>query len=677
MRQPAKMCGISGIINTGSGKYGFAEIKAMTDLVKHRGPDDVGYFMIGENNTILSAGDNDTPAEVYSTSTPYKPVVNIADAGQNGYTAALGHRRLAILDLSPYGHCPMSYKDGRYWITFNGEIYNFNELKEELILIGHQFISHTDTEVILAAYAEWGAECLQHFHGMWAFAIYDIQKQEIFLARDRFGIKPLYYWLSPGKSFCFASEIKQFTVLPGWKAKLNHQRAFDYLVYNMTDHTDETMFTGVYHVKAGHYLKCHVNNIPATDAGRVRLTKWYQPKYTGTAISFEEAAVNFEKYFKASVKKHLVSDVPLGTALSGGLDSTSIVCEINNLLQTEGKNNKQQTFSYCSADERYNEKKWVEAVLQSVNVDAHYVEENEKSVTDKALKLIWYNDEPNQNQSELATYYVYQLAKEKNIKVLTNGQGADEYLTGYEAFSQFRWLQLLKKGKFSKLNYEIDNNKIFSDYGRLGTYIRLCYFMVPAFVQKLFRKRSSTYKAITSVIDTHILKTSDRHPYNDMEYNTKSIFNIAHRQMLNNPLQKYLRYDDRMSMANSVEARAPFLDHPLVEFTTQLPADYLDGVGEHKKILLHGLKNILPPAILARKDKIGFVTSEEKWVCRQMTAEFRQALQDSVHHSKGILKPEALKYFDDIVSGAIPFNYTYWRLIAFGNWMKIFNVQVN
>ncbi len=648
----------------------------MTDIVKHRGPDDAGYLLIGENNAILSAGDIDTPGDVYTTSTPYQPTITIADAGKNVCTVALGHRRLAILDLSPYGHCPMSYKDGRYWITFNGEIYNFNELKEELILTGHQFISHTDTEVILAAYAEWGTDCLQRFHGMWAFAIYDIQQQEIFLARDRFGIKPLYYWISPGKSFCFASEIKQFTVLPGWKATLNTQRAFDYLVYNMTDHTDETMFTSVYHVAAGHYLKCRVNNISITDTSRVKLTRWYQPKYTGTVLSFEQAAADFEKHFKASVKKHLVSDVPLGSAFSGGLDSTAIVCEINNLLKEEGKNNKQQTFSYCSADERYNEKKWVDIVLPSVQVDAHYVEEEKKSVTDTALKLIWYNDEPNQSQSELATYYVYQLAKENSIKVLTNGQGADEYLSGYEAFSQFRWLQLLKKGKLKRLNFEIDNYSSYTNYGRIGTYVRLCYFMVPPFVRKFFRKRTATYKTITAVIDTNKLKTSGSHPYNEMEYKADSIFNIAHRQMFNNPLPKYLRYEDRMSMANSVEARVPFLDHQLVEFTTQLPADYLDGLGEQKKILLYGLKNILPPAILSRKDKIGFATSEEQWVRQQMTAEFRQLLQDSIDHSGGIIKPEALAYFDGVVSGDIPFDFTYWRLIAFGAWMKTFNVHI-
>lgn len=669
------MCGISGIINTAPGGFGTTEIIAMTGTVKHRGPDDAGYLLIDSHHSVTAAGDGDTPAGVFSTYTPYKPGINIEDAPVNGYTALLGHRRLAILDSTAFGHCPMSYQHGRYWITYNGEIYNFKEIREELTSRGRHFISQSDTEVILAAYAEWGPQCLQRFCGMWAFAIYDTQLQEIFLARDRFGIKPLYYWLSPGNSFCFASEIKQFTVLPGWKATLNKARAFDYLVYNMTDHTDETMFAGVYHITAGHYLKFQVGRIPKTKAGRVPLTRWYQPKFTGSTLSFEDAATTFEQYFKASVKKHLIADVPLGSALSGGLDSTAIVCEINSLLSCEAESTRQQTFSYCASDERFNEKKWVDTVLQSVNVAANYVNENEKSIAPKALELLWYNDEPNQSQSELATYYLYRLAKEKNIKVLTSGQGADEYLSGYEAYTQFRWLQLLKKGKFKRLNFEIDNCHTFTSYGRLGTYIRLCYFLVPAFVQKFFRKRTSHYKTITAVIDEGMLPVPDKHPFNDMEYNSKSIFNIAHRQMLHTPLPKYLRFEDRMSMANSVEARVPFLDHHLVEFVTQLPADYLDGLGEQKKILLHGLKNIMPPAILSRKDKIGFVTSEERWVRSEKTAEFRQLLCDSIQYSAGIITPRALQYFDGLVKGTIPFNYTYWRLIAFGHWMKTFNVQ--
>ncbi len=669
------MCGISGIINKDVSAFNVSDIKAMTDIVHHRGPDDAGYVLIDNNANIHLAGDADTPQQVYNSNVPYKPATDITAYKQNKYEVAFGHRRLAIVDLSPCGHCPMSYSNNRYWITYNGEIYNFKELQKELQQLGHHFISQSDTEVILAAYAQWGTECLQKFNGMWAFAIYDKDTKEIFLARDRFGIKPLYYWIAPNQSLCFASEIKQFTVLPGWLAKLNNQRAFDYLMYNMTDHTDETMFTGVFHIPAGYYYHADVNNIKINPGEKLGLTKWYQPQYKGSNISFEKAAITFEKHFKESVKEHLTADVQVGSSLSGGLDSSAIVCEINSLLKEAGKTDIQKTISYCSADERYNEKKWVEEVMKAVQVEPHYISESAEGVIEKALELVWYHDEPNQSQSELATWHVYRLAKEKKIKVLINGQGADEYLSGYEAFSHFRWLQLLKKGKIRKLNYEIDNSTTYANAGRVSTYIHLFYFMVPAFVRKFFSTKTSTYKTIASLISFEKLGAKEQHPYDEMKYKSDSIFNIAHRQVLHNPLPKYLRYEDRMSMANSIEARVPFLDHRLVEFTTQLPADYLDGVGETKKILLHGLKNILPASILARKDKIGFVTSEEKWVRQQMTGEFRKLLQESIDNSKGIIKPGALVYFDNIVKGTVPFSYNYWRLIAFGVWMKRFNVK--
>lgn len=670
------MCGISGIINIGTNNLGVAAIKAMTDIVKHRGPDDAGYVLIDSNSSVLPVADDDTPAAVYEVNTPYRPVVKINHNDQKDIAVALGHRRLAILDLSPFGHCPMSYSDGRYWITFNGEIYNFSSLKEELILLGHCFISHTDTEVVLAAYAQWGAACLQRFHGMWAFAVYDVTMQEIFLARDRFGIKPMYYWATPGKSFCFASEIKQFTVLPGWKAILNNRRAYDYLVYNMTDHTDETMFAGVFQVPAGHYCKYNVKNITIDPHGRTSLIKWYEPRYTGSTISFTEAAENFGCIFRASVKKHMVSDVPLGAALSGGLDSSSMVCEMDSLLKDSG-GIKQKTFSYSSSDERYNERKWIDEVLKQVSADAYFVEEKDRDIINTAIQLIWYNDEPNQSQSELATYYVYRLAKDNNIKVLISGQGADEYLSGYKSYRLFRWAQLFKKGKFKRLAAEIKSSKAHINYGLWGTYTRLLYFFMPGRLKKIFRKGGGAYKATTAVIDLKKLGENQSHPYDDEAYADDSIFKIAFRNLFYNPLPKYLRYEDRMSMANSVEARVPFLDHELVEFTIQQKADYLDAPGEQKRILLHGLKNILPPAILSRKDKIGFVTSEEKWVRKQMTPAFRQLLQEAVTHSRGILKPEALLYFDSVVDGTEPFNYNYWRLIAFGTWMKTFDVQLN
>jgi asparagine synthase (glutamine-hydrolysing) len=648
----------------------------MTDPIQHRGPNDVGYLLFDNLEQVHIVGDDDTPQSVYDSSVSYTPNASIAQSNDIDFTVALGHRRLSIIDLSTYGHLPMSYNNGRYWITFNGEIYNYKQLKDELILLGHSFISKTDTEVILAAYIQWGASCLQKFNGMWAFSIYDCITKEIFLSRDRFGIKPLYYWVSPQQAFCFASEIKQFTFLPDWQAVLNGQRGYDYLVYNMTDFTDETMFKGVYHIPPGHYYKAAVNNIQFTKQGKIATTQWYLPTYSGYNGSFEQAAKTFETHFKNSVKEHLISDVPVGSALSGGLDSSAIVCEINNLLKEEGKADIQKTFSYCSSDSRYNEKKWIDEVTKVTKVDAHFVTLNGNEVFEKTEELIWFNDEPTQSQSVLASYQVYQSAKNNNVKALINGQGADEYLSGYGAFNIFRRVQLLKKLKFKKLHAEIKYATSSTNGSTIGAYFELFYFLAPNFIKRFCSNNTANHKQLVATISVSNLKAKNQHPYDSIPYESKSIFDIAYKQLLYDPLQKYLRFEDRMSMANSIEARVPFLDHRLVDFATQLPADYLDSKGELKKIMLHGLKNILPDAILNRKDKIGFITSEENWVRKEFSKEFRSMLQESINASSGIIKPEALAYFDKLVAGTIPFTYNYWRFIQFGLWMKKFKVSL-
>ncbi len=670
------MCGISGIINKDlANGYNSRGLKAFTDPISHRGPDDVGYILIDASGKLLIMGDDVTPKEVYESGSPSKPALNINDEPIYEFEVALGHRRLSVIDLSPMGHSPMCYNNTRYWITFNGEIYNYKELKKELSILGHNFVSLTDTEVILAAYAEWGSACQQKFNGMWAFCIYDTIAKEIFLSRDRYGIKPLYYWYSPQQSFCFASEIKQFTFLPRWKAILNGQRALDYLLYNMTDHTNETMFKGVFHVPPGHCYKASIYNINTDTSGKIITEKWYQPLFKGYNGSFKEAAKKFETLFKNSVKDHLMSDVVVGAALSGGLDSSAIVCEIDNLLKEANKQDAQETFSFCSSEEWSNEKKWVDEVIKVTNAKTNYVYLKVADVFEKTEELIWYNDEPTQSQSLLASYQVYAAAKQSNIKVLLNGQGADEYLSGYGSFNTFRLVEFLKQGKFKKIKEEIVQvyGKGKPDYFKV--YLSLCYHLVPAFVKRYFSNKVKSHQALKSIISLKHLRALPLHPHSNIPYKSNSIFNITQRQLLHDPLQKYLRFEDRMSMANSIEARVPFLDHRLVEFSSQLPAAYLDGIGELKKLLLHGLKDILPAAILNRKDKIGFITAEQNWMRTDHTAEFKQMLIKSVSLSKGILKPEALEYFDKVVDGTVPFSYSYWRLIQFGLWMKVFNVE--
>ncbi len=669
------MCGISGIINDINKTCQVKDLLAMTDIISHRGPDGEGYLLFDEQHKAHVLGGKDTPAGAYLYDMPYRPSAAIQTYHEK-FTVALGHRRLSIIDLSPLGHVPMSYCNGRYWITFNGEIYNYQAIRKQLELLGHTFISHTDTEVILAAYSQWGESCLHHFHGMWAFAIYDTVTEEIFLARDRFGIKPLYYWAAAGGGFCFGSEIKQFTTLPGWKAILNKQKAYDFLVYNMADHTDETMFERVFQIPPGHFFKSKTDKIITGETGKIVHEKWYKPVYKGYNGTFEDAAKDFKKHFKESVKEHLIADVPVGAALSGGLDSSAIVCEVNELLKEEGNQHIQKTFSYCADDVRYNERKWMDEVTSWTNVEANYVSSSGDSVFKHSEELIWHMDEPNQSQSELATWEIYKAAKDNDIKVLMSGQGADEYISGYEGFSTFRWLQLLKKLKFKMLNNEITQNQPHQILRIVKAYFNLMYFFVPRRIRRVLSRKTEYYKLMMSLVSLENLQAKEHHPFDSIPYEANSIFNIAHKQLLHYPLPKYLHFDDRLSMSNSVEARVPFLDHRLVEFTTQLPADYLDGMGNSKKIMKFGLKDILPEKIRNRKDKIGFITAEERWVKESHTDKFRKMLEISIKNSKGLIKPEAIHYFDKLCKGEIPFDYTYWRLIAFGIWMKKFEVGI-
>ena len=265
-------------------------IVAMTNLARHRGPDDEGYLLIGEPGSEPDLlGGPDTPADAYRSSAPFAPTAAI-DGRDRPVTLAFGHRRLSIIDLSVLGHQPMSTPDRRYWLVYNGEIYNYRELADELSGLGYRFTSHCDSEVILAAYATWGRASLARLNGMFAFAIYDARERTLFLARDRFGIKPLYYWVTPRHALAFASEIKQFTAMPGWSARLNVARASAFLANGLTDNGDETMFAGVYHLLPGHCATIPTHGMPVDGHGRIPTTAWYHLEPAPFQGTFEDAA---------------------------------------------------------------------------------------------------------------------------------------------------------------------------------------------------------------------------------------------------------------------------------------------------------------------------------------------------------------------------------------------------
>jgi asparagine synthase (glutamine-hydrolysing) len=649
------MCGISGALSSRPIKL--RSLVMMNEIIKHRGPDDEG-FVLFDSSSFQVLGGSDTTGDAWSSNIIYTPRVDINESSFKG-NVGLGHRRLSILDLSVKGHQPMSSNDERYWITFNGEIYNYLEIRSELISLGHSFNTDTDTEVVLSAYHEWGEECQNRFNGMWAFAIYDRQQNLIFLSRDRFGIKPLYYWYSPQGDFYFASEIKQFTVLPGWRAILNMKRASDYLFDALTDHTDETLFTGVYMIPPSNYVLDSIETILSYKS-KLKTQRWYTPTISKFKLSFEDAKNEFLAKFKESVSLHLRADVPVGSALSGGLDSSSIVSYINVLLKQEGRTGLQKTFSSCSLDPRFDERIWMEEVVKETKVDGHFIYPKGEDVFSLTEKLIWYMDEPYNSQSVFMGYHVFDEARKSNIKVLLNGQGADEYLSGYGAFRDLRLKKLIYGFNVSGIIHELH------DYKKI---IKVIVEIIAPWFIKYRNKRRALKKRY---IDNSVLT------YKNTTIALNTLKEISDQQLYVDPLPKFLRWEDRNSMAHSIEARVPFLEYRLIEYVQSLPIEYLDSPNSSKRILVEALKGILPEKVRNRKDKKGFITPEERWFKQDFGQRYLDMFLSVAKYSKGIIiEKEAKIYLDKMQKGEIKFDYSYWHMILFCIWMKRFNVELS
>lgn len=662
------MCGISGIVSKNN--INLASIAQMNAIIKHRGPDDEGFALFNKTNCLI-AGGNDTAKETWQATESYCPQIHIKDINEN-VQIAFGHRRLSILDLSPKGHQPMCSKDKRYWITYNGEVYNYIEIRKELEDLGHQFTTNTDTEVIINAYVEWGSDCQHKFNGMWAFAMYDHQTKNIFLSRDRFGIKPLYYWFSPTGDFCFASEIKQFTVLPNWKAILNERMAYDFLYYSTTDHCEETLFKGVYHIPPGNECCFSIHELTAQAKNKKLKTKqWYNPVIKPFKGSFEEAKKQFLSLFKQSVELHLRADVPIGSALSGGLDSSSIVSYINLLLQKEGKTELQKTFSSCSDDKKYDEREWMDEVVKATNVDGHFVYPQGKDIFTKTEKIVWHLDEPYQSQTAFMGYHVFEEAARNKVRVLLNGQGADEYLSCYGDIRFLRQLELLKKVKLNSLVKELGSVK------SLWQFIFIAFYKaVPNSIKYFKPLNQLAYKQINDLVNNSLITAK---PHINLLFNKKPLdrLGVSIFQLFRDPLPRYLRWEDRNSMAHTVEARVPFLDYRLVEFGLSLPVHFLDSPFQLKRVLVEAMKGILPEKVRQRKDKKGFITPEERWFKQDYKEEFINYFKENSSFAKNVINTdEAMSFLKRIQSPNSPFNPNYWHIIVFSVWMKTFNVQL-
>ena len=630
------MCGIAAIVSRMPVR-GYP-IRAMMDRVRHRGPDDEGY-LYASPDALTALGGPDTPADAFAANLAFSPALPIDRAGHLTANVVLGFRRLSILDLSVRGHQPMSTPDRRYWIVFNGEIYNYRELGAELTRLGHRFISHCDTEVLLAAFAQWGTACFARCNGMWACIIYDAVAGTVTACRDRFGIKPLYYWAAPDGAVCFASEPKQFSAVAGWHASINVPHASHFLETGVTDDDDQTLFDRVFRLRPGELVELSIAGCTTLSDGRLAVRRWYTlspSPFTGT---FEDAAAECRRLLTDSVRLMLRSDVPIGSCLSGGIDSSSVVCLSHRLLTAQGLTGRQKTFSAVTPSLPIDERQWIDEVVRATGVAAHFTTPTAEDLTDAAERMAWHQDEPVSGTSVFAQWCVFEMASVTGMKVMLDGQGADETFAGYHSFFAPYLAGLLRHGRVGETWTEL---AALNARHRLG----------------IGRGLRGAIRALAGAGDSGAV----------------GVAALSLAQLTRGNLQMLLRFEDRNSMAHSIEARVPFLDHRLVEFALGLPDAFKLGGGVTKRVLRAAMSGVLPDRIRDRVDKIAFATPEDGWMSGEQRDWFRGELAAAIEISNQLVPASSLPRFDASVSGFRPFGRAPWRAISFGHWMRVFAV---
>lgn len=657
------MCGLAGLFDPKGGISG-GWLRAMCEVIRHRGPDDEGYYLDGS-----AQGGPDTPSACYAH--PY-PLPLTPWSGGEGLSVALGHRRLSILDLSPAGHQPMASAEGDVWIVFNGEVYNFVELRAELEGLGHTFSSHSDTEVILAAWRQWGADCLARFNGMFSLLLWDSRQRVLFAARDRFGVKPLYWWRSPQGVLAFASEIKQFSVLPGWSAKVNGARGYDFLNWGLTDHGTETLFDGVHQLAGGEMLLMRFDDLAKPPTPH----RWYELRAEPSDLSFEAAAEKFAALFDDAVRLRLRADVPVGTGLSGGLDSSSIVCAMARQLRAAGGGAAQRAFSACAEDPRFDERRFIDVVVEATGVEPHRCFPSMTGLFDLLPTLTWHQDEPFGSTSIFAEWTVFDLVRSTDVKVTLDGHGADEMLCGYHVYFGALLTGLLRQGRLSAVAEELSALRRVHGTGPTAMIKLVADALLPDPARNLLRRLGGKTTLDADWISPAVVGASPLDPFAASGGRGRGVDEMSRSQLLHTSLPLQLHWADRDSMAHSVESRVPFLDYRLVEFVLGCTEQQRIGQGTTKRLLRAGLADLLPPAIAARRDKMGFVTPEQDWVQRADPAGFQRRVATAVEQSRGVLTAGALDKARPIIAGEKPYNPVVWRMISFGAWMERFGVSI-
>ena len=662
------MCGIAGIVSFQHGKINLPTvIKKMTDTIHHRGPDGEGFLFCSEHIAIAAFGDN-TPTSVINSHHPYSPQKNIQEI-ENNFSLAFGHRRLSIIDLSDAGHQPMSSHDKKLWIIYNGEIYNYIEIREELKTKGYTFYTASDTEVILNAYCEWGKECVNKFNGMWAFVIYDTAKQILFGSRDRIGVKPLYYILNDD-CFAFASEQKVFLKSGLVKAEMNRKAVFDYFVFSKMESEDEGMFANIFELNAASSFEFSLTE------KKLRKWKYYSlhvneeyEKFDAT--KFQNLVVQTKEKIFDAIALRLRSDVSVGSCLSGGLDSSTIVGVMNQLLKNENK--KINVFTCGFEDEKIDEGKWAKQMVDATNSDWKRTFPNAKELLADLETLTYCQDIPIWSTSTYAQYRVMQLVKENGVKVILDGQGGDELFAGYPHHQTAYMRELILNGKFTEANsllksfgnFPANANWFSKQYLKHIGFTSLPSSMLPFVYKKYFEHLQYLHPDFWNQYKERFAQHWEIAP--------KTLNGMLHHETTGTLLKGYLKCEDRCSMWHSVESRTPFADDiPLMELAFQTPSSNKIHNNTSKYILREAMRGILPETIINRKDKMGYTTPNNKWmaaISEDVKDIFTTNLNDVLNVN--LIQKNYSSIFNNNAQAE---NGQTFKLISFAMWCKCFGL---
>jgi len=655
----------------------------MADLIRHRGPDDEGYVFINpaSGQSVAMAGD-DTAEGVFRSELKYAPQQLIQGYLEfsSAHHLGMAARRLSILDLSSAGHQPMCSSDGSLWIVYNGEVYNYREIREELRSKGYHFISNTDTEVVLYAYQEWGSRCLHKFNGMWAFAVWDTRRQNLFCACDRFGIKPFYYFYD-GKVFVFASEIKAILGSGVVDQVPNDELIYDYLVYGWVDHREETFFQGVKRLRGGCWL-----NLSAR-TGALTVQRYYDVLQKRSFLelgSDEEYAQRFYRLFEDSVRLRLISDVPVGICLSGGLDSSSIACIVSRIKyeQYGAATGEEQILKVFTARfEGYDESRFARQVATQIAAEAHWISPTAKGFVQELDSLIWHQEEPFEFIGAYAQWCVFKLIHQAGIKVTLDGQGGDELLAGYyrdyisalllDLLSEFRVREFLEELVFFNLSYNpvaygVPKNRLLYLGSRS---LHWAYRWAVRYTQSRF---NSEDRAIAWLQPEFVARVDPRDSFECQKFLAR-FERQAYERFAWIGLPALLRLADKSSMAHSVESRTPFLDYRLVEFLFSIPRVQKMRKGVTKYVLREAMKGIIPETVRNRRDKMGFYPYLDNWLRTELKPLIKEVLTSRTLKNRPYLNPgQVLQKVELYLKGNANIGKHVWRWINLELWMRQF-----